>query len=97
MMLTSVATSEISVPRVTRIGRRATHPMVPLVVIDADDGVPHFGEANCGYKTDIPGTDDGNITLFRHSLLNTLSRIRRRHGERMGNRIAIERGGMIRA
>jgi hypothetical protein len=34
MMLTSVATSEISVPRVSRIGRRATHPMVPLVVID---------------------------------------------------------------
>lgn len=35
MMLTSVATSEISVPRVSRVGRRSTaHSMVPLVVID---------------------------------------------------------------
>ncbi|MFM0035917.1 hypothetical protein PQQ53_11260 [Paraburkholderia strydomiana] len=34
MMLTSVATSDISVPRVSRIGHRAAHPMVPLVVID---------------------------------------------------------------
>jgi hypothetical protein len=60
MMLTSVATSEIAMPRVPRIGRRSTHSMVPLVVIDVT--VP--GTSSAVARRALHATLGGDLRLY---------------------------------
>ena len=46
---------------------------LPLVVIDTDNVVSHLSKANSGYETNIARPDDGDLYLFWHSLMSTLS------------------------
>jgi hypothetical protein len=40
-----------------------------LVIIDADDMVAHFGEADRGDQTNVSRPDNGNFDVFTHSAL----------------------------